>query len=209
VTRSYFELEDDLSLESRWHLSWLSDSRGRRIDGREFAYGRPVDLGPPLKAFLWNDDDVIDTEPPLRVSLYQEKKGPPLDFTYSNEEMPVVTSRVGSLLASVAANDIQRIPVRVESREEWYEIINITTRIDCIDRDKSIVKWFEPGNNVRPDLAGQPESVSRLVISPDRVIARHMFRVEGWTIALIVSDVVKMALEEHDVSGVRFRQVSP
>jgi hypothetical protein len=204
----YYEMEDS-DLEGRWYLRGLFDNRGIELDARDFTYGVPADLGPPVKASLWNDYQTIETEPPLHVLLDPKRPGFPLDVTYTSADMPVVTSKVGMLLASIAHDDIQRIPVRVESRDETYEIINVRTRIDCIDQAKSEILWFEEGNDIRPDLAGQPKMVRQLVIAPEKVGGHQMFRVAGWTIALIVSKAIKDALEAHKVSGVSFTQVSP
>jgi hypothetical protein len=205
--RAYFELEDDLRFRGRWYLNRLCDAAGTALDSRQFQYGRRVDLGPPLKATTWKEGLPAEPRLPLTVLLDPERSGVPLDFTFTNEDMPIVTSRVGAILASIAGRDIQRIPVLVESREEPYEIVNVVRVIDCIDTNRSEIQWFKPGNTVRPDLAGKPEMVTRLIIDPARVGEHHMFRVEGWEIVIVVSDVMRRAIAGARVSGVRFRRV--
>lgn len=126
----YFELLDDLYIEGRWYLNGLVDDADTELDAHDFTYGHPIDVGPPLRASLWNDDKVIDVQLPLRVLLDPKRIGMPLDFTYSNDNMPVVTTTVAEVLGTVAGADIQRIPVQVESQWAGYEIINV---ISCVD----------------------------------------------------------------------------
>jgi hypothetical protein len=122
--------------------------------------------------------------------------------------MPVATKRVSEILATIAGNDIQRFPVHVDRMDEKYEIINVAACIDCLDTERSNVEWFEEGNDIRPDLAGEPSSVNPLFIDPDRVGDHQIFRVEGWTLPVIVSEQVKRALEQAHVSGILFKPVT-
>jgi len=205
MSTTYFELEDDVELKGRWFLDGLSDQTGAELDARHFRYGVPVDLGAPLVVSSAREYRMIDTIQPLRVSL--SRAGQPLDFTFAAFDLPVVTTRVAMLLARIAGTDIQRIPVLVELNEQNYEIINLTSRIDCIDAERSEIMWWDNNNNIRPDLAGTPQMITKLVIDPTRIGSRHLFRIEGWQMVIIVSSVVKKAFEDARVSGVRFRQV--
>lgn len=201
----YFELENDRFIESRWFLSDLLDSTDTELDSREFTYGNRIDPGPPLKCYMWNEDTIVDIHPPLRWVWSRE--GTPLDFTYSDEGAPIVTKEVARLLSKIADKDIQRFSVKVDRMEKDYEMINVIALADCIDTKRSEILWWEEGNDIRPDKAGKPHSISKLVIDPDRVNNHHIFRLQEWTLPVIVSDVVKEALEEANVTGVVFRQV--
>jgi hypothetical protein len=206
MIRTYYELEDDLYIYNRWHLSGLRDDQGIELDAREFRYGNHLPAGPPLKCSLWNEDTIVDVTPPLRISWSRE--GNPLDFTYTDDDMPVVSSRVAQILANIAGGDIQRFPVKVDRMEEKYEIINIVACIDCLDTELSEIEWWEDGNDIRPDKAGLPHVVDKLVIDPDRVGDHYIFRLSTWIHPIIVSEAVKQALEKARVSGVKFRNVS-
>ena len=208
MMRIYYTLEDDLYCEGRWYLNRLCDCSGIELDSRIFCYGELVDVGPPIQAKTWKEGIPVAAYPPLKVLLDPEMPGTPLDFTYTNANMPVATTPVATILASIAPQDIQRIPVLVESREQGYEIINVVRLIDCIDVERSEIQWYEKGNDIRPDLAGQPEMVIELVIDPSRVGDHHIFRISGWEVEIVVSDVIKEALEKVYATGVGFRQVS-
>jgi len=201
----YYELEDDLYFESRWHLCRLYDNEGMEFDSREFTYGNRMDLGPPLKCYKWNEDAIVDIKPPLKLTWSRE--GTPLDFTYTDSVMPVVTEEVAQLLSEFTNNNIQRFSVKVDRMEEEYEIINVLSLADCIDTEGSAIEWWEEGNNIRPDLAGKPHVISNLVIDPTHVGDHHIFRLQEWTLPVIVSEDIKRAFEEARVTGVRFIEV--
>jgi hypothetical protein len=206
MTRRFFELEDDLEFPGRWHLDRLCDDIGVELDGREFRYGNQIDPGPPLRCGHWKEEKIVEVRPPL--ALYRSYEGTPLDFTYTDSCMPVATKRVGDILGTIAGDDIQPFPVRVDRRDEAYEIINVVSVVDCLDTVRSEITWFEEGNAIRPDLAGEPSLVRNLMIDADRVGDHHVFRIKGWTLPIIVSEAIKQAFEVARVTGVKFCSVS-
>ena len=204
MRESYFELDDDVCLGGRWHLMDLFDRTGTKLDIRDFRYGRPVDVGSHVKVHVWNSEEIVDAEPPLRLTLHTE--GVPLDLTFTEGSL-VVTSKVADILQRVAGLDIQRIPVFVEWREEEYAIINVTSVVRCVDRGASRIEWYTEADG-RPDMIGRAKTVGKLVVDPSRVGNANMFRLGERPIQIIVSSVVRGALEKDRVSGVRFRPVS-
>jgi anthranilate phosphoribosyltransferase len=54
---------------------------------------------------------------------------------------------------------------------------------------------------------GQYEGVHGLRIDPTKVGAARVFRTWGWTIALIVSEELKEALERIRATGTKFKEV--
>ena len=68
-----------------------------------------------------------------------------------------------------------------------------------------IMRWkHEDG---RPDKVGRYRMVGNLTIDPTRVRNRHIFRIDDWEIALIVSERLKIALEAIPELGVVFSPV--
>jgi hypothetical protein len=131
-----------------------------------------------------------------------------LDITYADNDVPIVTVQVAELLSSISSKDIQRIPVKVDGHDEQYEIINLIHSPKCIDTKRSEIEWYEEGNDIRPDLAGTPEMITRLIIDPSRTQNHQIFRPDGWDVVVVASDDVKKAFESAGVSGVKFKKVS-
>lgn len=201
----FYELIDDLQVKGRWHLNGLCDDAGIELDSREFRYGKYIDPGPPLRVSLWNEAKSIDVTLPLRLSMSREGKS--LDFTFTDDDVPLVTKSVANILTRLAEGEFQRFAVVVDRMTQEYDIVNIFPTINCIDTERSVIQWFEEGNNIRPDLAGTPEWIPKLVISPALVGNHNLFRPEGWDMVVIVSDIVKEALEEAQVTGIKFKEV--
>ncbi|HKQ79085.1 MAG TPA: DUF1629 domain-containing protein [Blastocatellia bacterium] len=134
------------------------------------------------------------------------KPGKPLGLTLADFDMPVASKEVADLLVSLAPKDIQRIPVEVSSQPLDYEIINVTTTIKCLDEKESEILWWTEADK-RPDKVGQYRMITMLKIIPELVKKSQVFRIEGWKIALVMSETVKIALEKSGITGIRFRKV--
>jgi hypothetical protein len=77
----------------------------------------------------------------------------------------------------------------------------------CVDDSSSaFIKWEE--GDGRPDLTGSYRMVTRLVIDESLVPTDiHLFRIEGWNVAVIVSQVIKDALDEIPATGIAYQPV--
>jgi len=104
----------------------------------------------------------------------------------------------------VAGADIQCIPVTIGG-QSGIMVLNALRLIRCVDEQRSVFEKFTIDDPVRPDKAGQYRYFDKLVldrraIPPDA----HFFRIDGWRIALIVSEVVKNAMERVGCYGAEF-----
>ncbi len=203
----FYELQDNFEHIDRWYLGDLFDAEGTRLDDRDFTYGIPVFLGPPLRVHLWNDKHVAAAIPPLRYSLCKERHGRKVDFTYSNCDVPVVTRRVADIIGKVAGADIQRIPVQVEGETEPYEIVNVISVVACLKRDECEARWWTDADG-RPEKLGGAKLVTKMVIDRDRVGSHNLIRPSEWDLAIVASEAVKEMLEQSHVSGIRFVEVT-
>lgn len=201
---NYYELDVGPYRAENWTLDGLFDRASHELDSRQFTYGNYIELGPPLRLSLFNDERIVDVAPPLKVSI--RTSGAPPDFTFSGDAMPIVTAAVKDLVISVATPDVQAIPVLAEGRDEWYYILNITKRIRCIDTSRSVIQWW-PEEIARPEKLGKPEMITKLVINPDSVGEHHIFRIQDWEVSIIVSETLKDILEQSNASGISFRRV--
>lgn len=158
------------------------------IDAREFTEGRRY-IGPM----------------PATVHLRQEGSSPA--FTFGGFDLPVVSDRVVTALSALCPNDIQCLPVSVGLFATGFQILNVIATADCLDEARSSFEKWTPSHN-RPDRVGDYRLVVALKVDPNRTQNRHMFRIRGWHIALVVSEEVKNTLEAIDNLGVVFEEVS-
>jgi hypothetical protein len=124
--------------------------------------------------------------PPASLDVAVYDPGQPMDFSITEMGIPVVSERAARLLEDVARDDIQMIPARIEGATDSYWVLNITSRLDCVDRDKSSVVPVEGpgGGHIATDL---------YVIDPQRVGRSELFRLKNDYLRMIVTERLKDA----------------
>ncbi|MFL5347063.1 MAG: imm11 family protein [Hyalangium sp.] len=163
------------------------DRRGRKVDDGQFRLGLPV----PIKG---------------RLSIPVEVAGKPLDYTEAGIMIPVVHVRVASLISQLAPADVQLLPVDIEGQPDQYLILVAVRLIDCIDEQTSRFVPRTPKEGVLHDVR-RYSIMYELRIDKSKVGGAQVFRIEGWTGPLIVSEVIKDALERMGATGTRFEEV--
>jgi hypothetical protein len=187
MAQRFFDLADDLYVPNRWYLATPMDSQGRKVRDWDFMRGTPVDVEGRLKI-------------PIKIA------GRPLDFSWALLSVPVVHVKVASMLAERAPGDVQLIPADIEGQLEQYLVLVATRLIRCIDEQASEVSFWTPEHGV-PDKVGHYMGVDRLRIDKRKVGNAKVFRPEGWSSTLIVSEEIKNAFEDMGVTGARFEEV--
>jgi hypothetical protein len=163
------------------------DGQGHKVRDWDFKRGVPVHVEGRLK---------IPVEIP----------GRPLDFSGAGLRIPIVHVKVASILSELAPGDVQLIPADVQGQPDQYLVLVATRLIRCIDEQASEVSFWTPEHGV-PSKVGQYMGVDRLRIDKTRVGNAQVFRLEGWSSTLIVSEAVKAALEGMNATGTRFEEV--
>ncbi|RYZ33262.1 MAG: hypothetical protein EOO71_42395, partial [Myxococcaceae bacterium] len=188
----YFDLHEDMGYPGGgWHLADPRDPQGHELDEPwQFTDGRPVRVCERL-----------------RFPIYHP--GSPREFSQAGvSATPVVHQRVANLFLELAPDDVQIIPVDVDGQSEPYCILVATRNIRCIDDAQSAeVQYWQPEDK-RPEMTGEYRAVSDMRIDPTKVGDAKVFRTWGWSIALIVSEDIKDALERSGVTGVKFQEVT-
>ena len=188
MPQRYFDLSDDVYVPGRWHLRTPIGEAGQEVDPWQFTEGHPVELSGRLK-------------------LAFRVVGRPLDFTLAGLDIPIVHVKLASIFQELAPNDVQLLPVDIEGLPEQFCILIATRLLPCIDEKASgEVRHWKPENG-RPEKVGQYRVVSGMRIDPSKVGDAKVFRTWGWTVALIVSEEIKEALERVEATGVKFKEV--
>jgi hypothetical protein len=183
----FFDLYDDVYIPHRWHLATPVDEQGNEVEEWDFKSGTPVKLEG-------------------RLTIPVEIAGKPLDFTEAGIRVPVVHVRAAHVFAELAADDVQLIPVTVEGQPDQYLILVATRLIRCIDEKTSRIRFWTPEDG-QPDRVGQYRDVRDLHVDKSRVGSAKVFRPEGWSGTLIVSEEIKEALERIGALGTKFQEV--
>lgn len=88
-----------------------------------------------------------------------------------------------------------------------YAIPHCLRMVDCLDETQSdILKW--PSDAGERSANHRYRMVTNLAIDRRKVPASaHFFRIQRWPIALIVSELVKDAMQRKGCLGAKFEQV--
>jgi hypothetical protein len=184
----YFDLTDKMDIRGRWLLDNPVDEAGKELDPWQFHEGRMV--------------DVIPRKMLLRLLVH----GNPLDYSEASFSIPVVSQRLKEFLERLGVEDeVQFFPVRVESREEPWFVLNATRLVDCIDESRCRTERWKPEDGA-PERVGEYRLVEDMRIDPGRVGGARIFRTWGWPV-LIVSEELKQAMEQEGITGTRFTEV--
>ena len=152
------------------------------IDAREFKEGRRY-------------EGMLPSFVPIDVD------GPRPEFTLYS--LPIVSQPLAELIDRICAADVQRFPGYFLPSIIGYKILNVTATADCLDEARSAFKKFTP-DGVRPDLAGEYRDVERVGLTPIAQ-ATTTFSIRGWEVALIVSERLRLAMQDIENLGVAFR----
>lgn len=189
IQQRYFDLWDDMRIKGRWQLSGPFDEHGQLMDSWQFKDGKPLEFR---------------AKPLFRL----ERQGFPLDFTLAGLTIPLVSAHVAGILERLdIQSEVQLIPAAVEDQNDIYYILNTLEIIKCIDDTRcEEVEYWTPDDGV-PDRVGEYQKVRGLRVDPVKIGAANIFRPQGWTDALIISERFKVALEEDDITGPCFVEV--
>ncbi len=182
----YYRLLDDLKIPGRWYLGEVIN----RLNGSALE--------------LWSGAH-LDQSVVLEAQI--TRPGTPLDYQLTAFANPVVRKPIAKSLASIANHDLQLLPVKIGDLKDFY-ILNITRLIRCLDEQKSeFRKWTK--DDFRSDLAGSYEWVGNLRIDVTQIPPdAHIFRIEGWHIAIIISEEIKTLMERIGCVGAKFQSVT-
>jgi len=179
----YYKLFCDRYVPGRWYIKDPLDANGE--------FGMPSE-------FLQDGPLRIEREPFLPVS----HPGLALDFTEAGVGIMVISQRLRSLYERLGLqNDCQFIPCHVDGKTERYFIFQPLRIIKCIDEARCRAVAFDS------DGSGRYSNVRGLKIDPTKVGDANIFRPWGWTVVLIISERVKLAMEEEGITGAKFIEV--
>lgn len=189
MSKRYFRLLDDMNAPGRWELGTPTDLQGREVDN-PWAFIKGTSLPRPGR---------------LKVPI--DHPGKSLDFSHAGFSTPLIHVRVAHVFAELAPEEVQLFPVEVAGQPEQFCLLVATQLIRCID-DAACkeVEYWTPEDG-RPEKVGQYRDVYEMRIDASKVGNAKVFRTWGWSIALIVREDIKDALERIGATGTYFQEV--
>lgn len=189
----YYLLRDDVNIKGRWHLAAIDN-----CDNWRFS------------------DPPVEFMEPCTYCASVKYPGVQLDYSLAGyASVPVVSETFKNALSGLAEVDepyyhVVFEPVKISNTKlsKNYFVMIIETQLDCVDESKSEFKKYVANDPVRPDRAGEYSAFFSLIIDPEKVEGKHIFRLKKHLGAIIVSEEVKRRLEQAGVTGAIFESVS-
>jgi hypothetical protein len=190
MTTRFFKLTDDVYIPGRWELGHPLDGNGQKLeDPWQFRLGQTV-------------------TPDQHIRIPVKLAGTALDYSHAAFSIPIVQVRAASLFRELAPEDVQLIPVESDNHTPSLLILNATRLVKCIDDTASEEVRYWTAEDGSPGKVGTYSSVSGMRIHPAKVEGLKVFRTWGWTVALIVSEDIKEAMEREGITGTKFTDVT-
>ncbi len=129
------------------------------------------------------------------------------EVVFNRNNLLVVSERLKELLEAEQIKHIEFLPVRIFNHKkrqvkENYFILNQTLLVDCLDLDKSTVRY----NNIDPSSIS---SVVEMVIEEDKIPENmQLFRMARCTAITIFARELAKKLEAAAISGITFGEIS-
>lgn len=178
----YFELSDDVNFHNRWYLGDVAFSNN------------------------WELATTLDSHREYQIEVIQN--GLEMDYTRNEAYgVSIVSKRFKEALAGITGVEFAKVNIISKASVSGFFIMAVSREVDCIDEDVSEFQKFEVNDPVRPDKAGEYRGFFKMVVNPDKCIGHDIFRIKDFSIAIVVSDLVKKKLESACVKGVQFKNV--
>ncbi len=180
----YFRLTLEVNIQGAWYLSTVVDGKGREVLGSYFNQGKYFERA-------------------TKLTVIPNVIGKPVDFRETSFGVPVVSNTFANVVAGFDPQAIQLIPVTVAPSITGYAVLNILAMLDCIDHEHTDIGYYTEKDDVL-EVIGKIKLIRNLTIRSEIVEGHHIFRLaQRWNI-IVVSEVLKRALEESRFTGMKF-----
>ncbi|MCK8503810.1 imm11 family protein [Myxococcus fulvus] len=157
--------------------------------------------------WMFSDGRPLPDPGPLRSRPFRD--GPQRTFSVANSgRTPIADEQVARVFRKLAPDDVQVFPIEVEGAKTPLYIINATRCFQCVDEENSLEVQRYPPEGVAPERVGTYRAIHGLRIDASRTAGARVFRIQGYSSALIISEEIKSALEEVGNLGVTFERVT-
>ncbi len=185
--KSFYRLSSDIAIHGIWFLAEIRDEDGKEVLGINFSTAIPY----------------FESK---KLTVFQSTKGQGPDFSMTAWGVPIVSQAFADVVESMALTSIQLLPVEVDGAGDGFYILNVISKVACVDYEKTIVQRYTPDIDP-PERVGKIHPLYNITINPELASGNHIFRLEEWDIILIISDELKETLEQQNLTGIYLKPV--
>lgn len=179
---NYYELTDDINFPNRWYLGDIAFTDN------------------------WGLAQRLDPEREYEIELCRD--GSEMDYTCTEVYgVSVVSKKFKDAVFGIAGITFAKVNIFGKKTISEFYIMAVAQELACINEEESEFQKFEVNDPVRPDKAGEYRGFLKMVVDPKKCAGFNIFRVKGFSIAIVVNAQVKQNLESEGVLGAQFKSV--
>jgi len=157
--------------------------------------------------WLFTDGRALPEPGPIKARI--SHPGKTRAFVFAGvEETPIGSEALANVFRTLAPDDVQLFPVRVDGELERYFVVNAIKVVDAIDEPRCREVQHYDEEAPPPEYEGEYRWIYGLRIDPAKTEGAQVFRLKKFKTAFIVSEEVKNALERVGNLGVSFECVT-
>ncbi|WP_420589505.1 imm11 family protein [Bacterioplanoides sp.] len=159
-------------------------------------------------AFADNWELALKLDPEREYEIEVCRDGSEMDYTCNEAYgVSVVSKKFKDALSSVADIEFAKVNIIGKKTDSEFYIMAVPKELACINEEASEFQKFEVNDPVRPDKAGEYRGFFKMVVDPMKCEGSNIFRIKGFSIAIVVSDQVKQNLESVGILGAEFKSL--
>lgn len=181
----YYRLVEDMARYNKWYLTEVSN-----ISHEE-------QWNFTMKPFYSIDKELL-----LSIKIDGEQTDFTENLTY---DIPIISHKLREILHPYGIST-SKVNIQNKNVIEDYYAIGVDI-IDCVDEDKSKYIKYEKDDLARPDKAGDYKVFNKMVLNLNKINGKHIFRIKGYLVYLVVSEEIKSIIENNNVVGCLFDEI--
>lgn len=178
----FYRLTDDVYHPNRWYI------------------------GDVLFSDNWDLKHSVDNNKSYEFVVHQS--GSEMDFTCSSAfGVCVVSQEFKDSIEGTPGIEFAKANISEGASNTDYYLMAVSNEVTCIDESQSEFDKFEMNDSIRPDLAGDYSGFFKMVVNPELCAEHEIFRIKGFSCAIIVSRKIKDKIESANLTGCKFESV--
>jgi len=118
---------------------------------------------------------------------------------------PILSRRLGAAVEALAGDDVEMVPVTVAPDGVRCVAANVLRVVDCVDEERSVFEVVKRSPFGVGRSAGNYSFFAKLALDGARIPSdAHVFRIERFRAALVVSETMRQTMESAGCDGAKF-----
>lgn len=116
--------------------------------------------------------------------------------------VPLISKTAAEILHPYIEKHVELLDVDIIGEDKSYSVLNVINILDCLDRDKSKLEWFDSGSGIMKIY----EYAFNDMIDNEEI--SYIFRIKNYEKSIFVNEKLKETIERSGLKGFVFTDTS-